>query len=108
MYPSPEEFDATRYLKMRREPGGATKWQLATVHASNMGFGLGRHACPGRFFAVHHIKIALCHMLLKYDWRFVPGADPAQYDFEESVRRIKSSFKVEYRRRTEEIPLDVY
>jgi cytochrome P450 len=91
---------------MREEPGESNKWQLATAHASNMGFGLGRHVCPGRFFAVHHIKISLCHLLLKYDWRFVPGADAAQYDFEESVRRIKPSFQVQYRRRAEEINLD--
>lgn len=67
---------------------------------------MGRQACPGRFFAVHHIKISLCHMLLKYDWRLVEGAPPAQYDFEETVRRIREDFKVEFRRRREEVSLD--
>lgn len=47
-------------------------------------------------------------MLLKYDWRFVPGANPAEYTFDETVRRIKPSFQVQYRRRAEEINLDVF
>jgi cytochrome P450 len=32
-------------------------------------FGLGKHACPGRQFAINEIKIALHYLLLKYDIR---------------------------------------
>lgn len=39
-----------------------------------MGFGYGQHACPGRFLAVQEMKIVLCHLLLKYDFKLVEGA----------------------------------
>ncbi|KAF8857357.1 cytochrome P450 [Acephala macrosclerotiorum] len=29
----------------------------------------GEHACPGRFFAANEVKIAMVHLLLKYDMR---------------------------------------
>lgn len=32
-----------------------------------MNFGYGMHACFGRFFATHMIKIILAHLLLNYD-----------------------------------------
>lgn len=32
-----------------------------------MGFGYGRHACPGRFFAANEIKLILARLLLDYD-----------------------------------------
>ncbi|KAL2286223.1 hypothetical protein FJTKL_07028 [Diaporthe vaccinii] len=41
-----------------------------------MGFGHGAHACPGRFFAANEVKIALAHLLMKYDWRLPEGHDP--------------------------------
>lgn len=41
-----------------------------------MGFGYGKHACPGRFFAAAEIKTALCHMLLKYDLKPREGPAP--------------------------------
>ena len=32
-----------------------------------MGFGYGRHACPGRFFAAAEIKLLLARILLDYE-----------------------------------------
>ena len=37
------------------------------VERNYLPFGLGKHACPGRHFAVNEIKFALHHLLLKYD-----------------------------------------
>lgn len=67
-YPDPETFDPYRFLKMR----GTDKEhiaQLASTSDVHNGFGHGKHACPGRFFAANETKILLCHMLLKYDWK---------------------------------------
>lgn len=41
--------------------------QLVSPSPAHLGFGYGKHACPGRFFAANEIKIVLCHILLKYD-----------------------------------------
>jgi len=36
-------------------------------------FGTGRHACPGRFFAVNELKAMLAYVLLNYDIKLVDG-----------------------------------
>lgn len=59
----------------------------------------------GRFFASNEIKIALCFMLLRYDWRFVPG-DEQTKDLEfETVSSTNPNLKVQVRRRAEEVDL---
>lgn len=30
-------------------------------------FGFGRHACPGRFFALHQAKLLLAYVLMNYE-----------------------------------------
>ncbi|KAI1775357.1 ent-kaurene oxidase [Hypoxylon cercidicola] len=39
----------------------------ATVDDAFLGFGFGKHACPGRFFALNEIKIFVAIMVLHYD-----------------------------------------
>lgn len=75
-YPNPEKFDGFRFLKMREEPGKENVAQYVSTSPDHLGFGHGNHACPGRFFASNEIKIIFCHILLKYDWRLVPGKNP--------------------------------
>ncbi|KAL2802262.1 cytochrome P450 [Aspergillus granulosus] len=70
VYPSPDTFDPYRFLKLREASGHETSAQLVSPSPEHMGFGLGKHACPGRFFAANELKIALCHILLKYDIKF--------------------------------------
>ncbi|KAI0003122.1 cytochrome P450 [Xylariaceae sp. FL0662B] len=36
-----------------------------------VGFGFGKHGCPGRYFALNEMKIFVAHMLLHYDPEFV-------------------------------------
>jgi cytochrome P450 len=38
-----------------------------------MGFGYGRHACPGRFFAANEIKLILARMILDFDMKMPDG-----------------------------------
>jgi cytochrome P450 len=68
LYPNPEKFEPDRFLKLRDT--GSSKWQYITTSPEHMGFGYGRHACPGRFFATNEMKIILAHLLTKYDWKF--------------------------------------
>lgn len=40
---------------------------MVTAAPDHLVFGYGRHACPGRFFALAEIKLILAHMILTYD-----------------------------------------
>ena len=58
------------------------------------------------FFASNEIKVALCHLLLKYDFDFVDGKVPEPIRFENS-KSIDSKAEIKLRRRKEEIDLDI-
>ncbi|KAJ5388865.1 cytochrome P450 monooxygenase [Penicillium cosmopolitanum] len=106
-YTDPRRFDGHRFLRMRERDGQENDHQLVAAAPNHLGFGYGKHICPGRFFAANEVKIALCHMLLKYDFRRVGDGDGA--------RVINLGFnlftnpmgKIALRRRQEEICLDV-
>jgi cytochrome P450 len=72
-YPNPLEFQSHRFLERRSIPGQEATAQLASATTDHMGFGFGRHGCPGRNYAAAMIKLLLCHILLKYDMRLVGG-----------------------------------
>lgn len=56
IYPNPEKFDYTRFLKPSKE--GVTPTNMFTqTSLDNLTFGYGKHACPGRFFAGNEIKV---------------------------------------------------
>lgn len=74
-YKNPDEFDPYRFMSLR----GTNKEHMAhfvSTSAEHVGFGHGEHACPGRFFAANELKIILCHMILKYEWKLPEGHDP--------------------------------
>ncbi|XXG94893.1 lysine permease [Hypoxylon texense] len=75
VYENPDEWDPARFLRLRSEPSKASEAHLVCPSRDHLGFGYGIHACPGRFFAVHEIKVLLCHLLVKYDWKLAPGTD---------------------------------
>ena len=106
IYAEPDKFDAARFVKKREEPGQENSWQFAGTSSAHILFGHGQHACPGRFFAVNELKIALCHLLLKYDWRFVPekGRMPAR--MQEAGRGVAADTLIQCRKRTPEIDID--
>ncbi|KAL4985320.1 cytochrome P450 [Aspergillus falconensis] len=82
VYPDAAKFDGYRFVKLREQEkdtitgtvGGGGGLSFVSVSANHMGFGYGKHACPGRFFAGAETKIALCHILLKYDFDLVDRA----------------------------------
>ncbi|CAA7264106.1 unnamed protein product [Cyclocybe aegerita] len=90
-YEDPLRFDGLRYAKMRERALGQTlcsnpdvgggskrKFDMVTTSVDSLAFGLGRHACPGRFFATCELKIMLAHVVVKYDIRLQnEGVRPA-------------------------------
>lgn len=70
VYPDPETFKADRFLKAEdSHSSGQSLNKYTSTSAHSMGFGHGVDSCPGRFFVAHEIKIILCHLVLKYDFR---------------------------------------
>ncbi|OQD73658.1 hypothetical protein PENDEC_c014G01357 [Penicillium decumbens] len=72
-YSNPFEFQSHRFLERRKIEGQEAAAQLATATTNHMGFGFGRHGCPGRSYAAAMMKILLCHILLKYDLKLTGG-----------------------------------
>ncbi|OJJ38075.1 hypothetical protein ASPWEDRAFT_24048 [Aspergillus wentii DTO 134E9] len=104
VYPDPETFDPYRFLKRRQIPGYETSSLAVSPSPEHLGFSFGNHACPGRFFAIHEVKIALCQILLKYDLKLAPGCQP-QF-FEQAVTRIASpTARIRVRRRKEDVSI---
>ncbi|GKT84161.1 ent-kaurene oxidase [Colletotrichum tofieldiae] len=76
-FETPEVFDHLRYYKLRQSKGlhaAGTKAaevvansQFVSVSESSLNFGYGRHACPGRFFAVNEMKMIMANILLHYE-----------------------------------------
>ena len=86
IYEAPDEFHPFRFSDMRKQPaenGGdaagdkeaaqasylsRARKQWATTTTDFLGFGHGRGACPGRFFAAAELKLMLAHLILHYDF----------------------------------------
>ncbi|KAL8337645.1 hypothetical protein RB598_006509 [Gaeumannomyces tritici] len=102
---NPEKFDMYRFRRMRETAGGEHKAQLVSTTPEHMVFGLGKYACPGRFFAANEVKIALCHLLLKYDWELAPGT-PTDPIVAGGLPAIDPATRLRRRVRVPEIDLD--
>ncbi|RYP12038.1 hypothetical protein DL765_007498 [Monosporascus sp. GIB2] len=53
--------------KTTRRSGSQKAKSSVTLDDGFLSFGIGKHACPGRFFAVNEMKLFVAHMLLNYD-----------------------------------------
>ncbi|KAJ5363928.1 cytochrome P450 [Penicillium cataractarum] len=64
----PEVFDAFRFVKQKAATSG-----FVSTGPNHMHFGLGRYACPGRFFASVVMKLILCRFMMEYEVHFAPN-----------------------------------
>ncbi|KAK1225679.1 hypothetical protein PQX77_011371 [Marasmius sp. AFHP31] len=69
VYSQAQEFIPTRFSDMRTGEE-STKHQTVTPTPEWLIFGVGKHACPGRFFAVNEIKSMLVYLIRNWDVRF--------------------------------------
>lgn len=65
LYPNADRFDGSRFERLRQKDHGSHMFY--TSNADYVQWGMGKHACPGRFFASNEIKSILSKILLKYD-----------------------------------------
>ncbi|PFH59822.1 hypothetical protein XA68_11840 [Ophiocordyceps unilateralis] len=74
LYEDPLVYHPLRYAHMRERGGdgdGAKPQTLGMVSTSDrhLAFGHGRHACPGRFFVAHELKLIIAHLVRNYDFQ---------------------------------------
>ena len=72
IYHEAERYNALRYAASAKVDKAEVYLQqkqnsLSMPSDSFLAWGHGRHACPGRFFAAHLMKIMLAHVLVTYD-----------------------------------------
>ncbi|GAW13575.1 hypothetical protein ANO14919_029620 [Xylariales sp. No.14919] len=76
IYPDARRFDPFRFVTPRAPTGdtGDTKYTTSkpatTADDQFFGFGTSKNPCPGRFLAVHMIKLVLAHILLTYELQY--------------------------------------
>ncbi|EPE03241.1 cytochrome p450 [Ophiostoma piceae UAMH 11346] len=90
LYSDPDTYDAFRYARQREayeaeadavDPDKSTatgsekaaeamrglKLGMVTTSDQHLAFGHGRHACPGRFFVAHELKMIIAYLFANYD-----------------------------------------
>ncbi|KAJ5618090.1 cytochrome P450 [Penicillium hordei] len=90
--------DATTYNPARYEsPQAPTDQTTAKVPSSHLpmsrasesflSFGLGKRACPGRFFVTDELKLLFAHMFTKYEIQIIPPPTSTAGQFTELTLR---------------------
>ncbi|KAF2864692.1 cytochrome P450 [Massariosphaeria phaeospora] len=72
-YPAPLDFDGMRFFHLRQKEGKGDKYQFASISSTEPWWGVGKFACPGRFWASAQIKLLLMAILLEFDLGFPDG-----------------------------------
>ena len=103
-YEDPEKFDGYRFVERRKIPGYENRSLLVSTSHDHLGFAHGKHACPGRFFAANEAKIAMVHLLLKYDMKI---DDPTEAQYKTYGVRMFSNGKAQIRIRKREPEIDL-
>lgn len=104
-YPDPLRWDPYRFMQLRGTPE-ENRAHLVSATPTHCGFGHGIHACPGRFFAANEIKIALAHILLKYDFKLADGQEDVRAVPMGTAYAPPYTLKFLVRRRKEELDLN--
>jgi cytochrome P450 len=67
-YKEPEKFDGLRFYNLRqRSAEDEKRSQFVSTSQTHLHFGSGRHACPGRWFASHEMKLIIIAFIERYD-----------------------------------------
>ncbi|KAI1267564.1 cytochrome P450 [Xylariaceae sp. FL1019] len=77
---NPDTFDGQRSYReyrqrQQQEPDRdhSAEFRFSSPGPMALGFGLGRAACPGRFFATMILKMMFVRLITEYEFQFPPG-----------------------------------
>ncbi|KAJ1324861.1 cytochrome P450 monooxygenase 2 [Microdochium nivale] len=119
IYEQPHKYNGRRFADMRASGETKLPVHLVSTGPTSLSFGHGNHACPGRFFAANELKVALCHLLIKYDWELDPeqsasanNAGSSAVDMTPDVNgfsySVNTSVRLRFKKRTpEEMGIDL-
>ncbi|KAJ5769057.1 hypothetical protein N7520_003616 [Penicillium odoratum] len=84
----PGRYDPLRTYRRGMGPRTTSQWSnqhsYTAIDRTVLGFGYGKSACPGRFFASLVLKMVLVKLLTEFDFRLVPGTSrPRSYEVHE-------------------------
>jgi len=71
--PEPAKFDGLRSYKIEGPDLDSNIHAFASTETTVLGFGHGKTACPGRFFASLFIKMSIVKLISEYEFEFMPG-----------------------------------
>ncbi|KAJ0418875.1 cytochrome P450 [Aspergillus carlsbadensis] len=109
-FENPHTFDPYRMYRKRQEEGKANQYQFVMTSDTNLNFGHGKHACPGRFFAANEIKTLLVLMLMRYEFEaeYPAGLEGIiQGEWYGESRSPVRDVDVRFRGRRSEVPEDL-
>jgi len=104
-YPNPEKFDPFRFVERRKKPELQHKSDYVSTSADHLGFAHGKLACPGRFLAANMMKIAMLHVIFKYDM-IIDDPSNAKWWSHGVDMIVQMGAKIKVKPRTPEIDLE--
>ncbi|KJA15634.1 hypothetical protein HYPSUDRAFT_148807, partial [Hypholoma sublateritium FD-334 SS-4] len=76
-FENPSTFDGMRFARAQEEADDVSmKQQLTSPALNNLFYGVGKHACPGRFLMTFIIKIQVALILYNYDIKVKDDVSP--------------------------------
>ncbi|KAK4078372.1 uncharacterized protein Triagg1_3388 [Trichoderma aggressivum f. europaeum] len=109
LYKDPHSYNPLRYSQVREawdaksdeekksEPEEGTRIRglgMVTTSPQHLAFGHGRHACPGRFFVAHELKLIMIHLLLNYDIKLVGKMPEKQWIGGTIIPHLKAEIQI--------------
>lgn len=87
-----EDKDTAENLKLRQTG-------LVTTSVKHYPFGHGRHACPGRFFVSHELKMMFAYLIMNYDIKHLTERPKTRWIGRNSVPAVEACIEVRRRLR---------
>ncbi|KAH8881357.1 cytochrome P450 [Thozetella sp. PMI_491] len=113
LYEEPGNYDAWRFSRIREEYDSrppeqkdseeglrVKKLGMVTTSDKHMAFGHGRHACPGRFFVAHELKMILAYLLTNYEVKQIPERPQPQWIGQTIIPPLAATMELKRRKGT--------
>ncbi|KAF9779922.1 hypothetical protein IL306_001092 [Fusarium sp. DS 682] len=98
IYPEPKAYKPLRFYESRQNDADeyvkSARNALPTATQHFLAWGLGRNACPGRFFASNEIKMLIAYILLNYDIEHLPERPRNTWIAQNRIPPMKATLRI--------------